>query len=70
MSHLCVCVFLSGIPAGQRHHQGHQQDVSGSRLLQRHWRRRPGLPLQDLQGDTRTLKLNFHDNLGKMNQYF
>lgn len=24
------CVFLSGVPAGQRHHQGHQQDVSGS----------------------------------------
>lgn len=52
LTQLSACVSPSGVPAGQRHHQGHQQDISGSRLLQRHWRRRTRLPLQDLQGET------------------
>lgn len=65
-----LCVFLAGVPSGQRHHQGHQQDISCSRLLQRHWRRRAGLPLQDLQGDTWSLKLHCHDNFCKIKQHF
>ena len=50
----CLSVSFSGVPPGQCHHQGHQQDIPSSWLLQRHWRRWTRLPLQDLQGGTHT----------------